>query len=214
VAARGSALRVWPVPEKPPRWPACAVMRMAVAAGTVAVGLADGTVARYSAATGATISCAPVHESPVGAITIGPGDLTATVDLTGTAAVVDWASGRTLYRGVVVPTVRDATMTMLGGRLVLLAAAAGRRLAIVDVLAGRTAVAEGFETGTTAPPAGDLEVQRRGSAVRVVDPATDRLLDRIELGDPVDEVIVLEARRLLLRTSGLVIMMVPAGDQA
>jgi hypothetical protein len=30
----------------------------------------------------------------------------------------------------------------------------------------------------------------------------------------VDEVIVLEARRLLLRTSGLVIMMVPAGDQA
>jgi hypothetical protein len=214
VAARGSALRVWPVPEKPPRWPACAVMRMAVAAGTVAVGLADGTVARYSAATGATISCAPVHESPVGAITIGPGDLTATVDLTGTAAVVDWASGRTLYRGVVVPTVRDATLTMLGGRLVLLAAAAGRRLAIVDVLAGRTAVAEGFETGTTAPPAGDLEVQRRGSAVRVVDPATDRLLDRIELGDPVDEVIVLEARRLLLRTSGLVIMMVPAGDQA
>jgi hypothetical protein len=171
-------------------------------------------VARYSAATGATISCAPVHESPVGTITIGPGDLTATVDLTGTAAVVDWATGRTLYRGVVVPTVRDATLTMLGGRLVLLAAAAGRRLAIVDVLAGRTAVAEGFETGTTAPPAGDLEVQRRGSAVRVVDPATDRLLDRIELGDPVDEVIVLEARRLLLRTSGLVIMMVPAGDQA
>jgi hypothetical protein len=136
------------------------------------------------------------------------------VDLTGTAAVVDWAAGRTLFRGVVDSGVLDATMTMLGERLVLLTAAAGRRLAITDVLAGRTVAAEGWDTGSTAPPVGGLEVERRGSAVRVSDPATDRLLDRIELGHPVDEVLVLQGRRLLLRTSGLVVMMVPGGDQA
>ncbi|MFC4072780.1 hypothetical protein [Actinoplanes subglobosus] len=211
VAARGSEVRVWPAPAAAPRRKQ-PVTCMTCDDGRITIGLADGTVTRFDAVTGTIHTRAAVHSAAVTAITAGPGDLTASADTTGTVAVVDWAARRTLYRGPAGP-VSAMTMTHLGGRLLLIGETAGRLL-ITDVRDGRTTSAEGLAAVTSPRTATGLGVEARGSAVWISDPEADRLLDRIEVGATVDEVVVRDGRRLLVRAGGRVVLLAPNDDQA
>jgi hypothetical protein len=206
VAARGSEVRIWPAPP-PTRRQTQPITCVNGADDLITIGLADGTVTRFDAATGTVRTRAAVHSAAVTAITAGPGDLTASADATGTVAVVDWAARRTLYRGPA-GAVSAMTMTHLGGRLLLIAETAGRLL-IIDVRDGRTTSAEGLAAVTSPRTATGMGAEARGSAVWIIDPEADRLLDRIEVGDTVDEVIVRDGRRLLVRAGGRVILLAP-----
>jgi hypothetical protein len=212
VAAHGSEVRVWPAPPAPPRHTR-PVTCMNCSDGLITIGLADGTVTRLDADGGTILTRAAVHSAAVTAITAGPAGLTASADVTGTVAVVDWAARRTLYRGPVGP-VSAMTITHLGGRLLLLAETPDE-LVIVDVLDGRTTSAEGLAAVTSPRSRTGPGVEPRGSAVWISDPEANRLVDRIEVGDTVDEVVVRDGGgRLLVRAGGRVIMLVPNGDQA